>query len=239
MNLAPVVLSAVCAVGACAGASVSPTPTAVEHRASARAPTSLPSVLRTDPDLAAIAEAIPTSWTAQVEGDHLVFTYRDRVCVESTPSYGIDPEAPPPRCEGRHDQVLSVSYRLEPRWSKQRYQAFKDAIDSWSERMRQLPQKHGIAHLATKGLRRMTMYRATTPDEKQRVARFERERDALRQQMPPQPTCSTADHSLFRLDHPGESMTMHLLIEPMSAHTEYWQIQNIVREHCVDASPYH
>lgn len=191
-----------------------------------------------DARLSRVAAALPPGWTMAVDGGRLVFTRAGDIYVVSANRVNgpatMETEAARAariRRLGRRT-VASLEYRLEPRWSRERWAQARATNDRVMRALSALPAKHDIQGLLDKRLSsKGPQYVARTDADRARLAAYDVEKDALEAACVVLPRYESARWSIFLVRAVGRDDDMHG-VSPEAASRELLSVEALLQRCC-------
>lgn len=182
---------------------------------------------------------LPAGWTMTIQGDRLELARDEAVYIldENRINAPVSRETPEEtsrriRSHGRPAHCRLV-FRLEPRWSEQRWQEAKARNAAIAQELQGLPERFGISRLydARASRKGQPTYTARVPADSENVRAWQAEHERLSQTMVVLPDYASTRYCLFLSEHQGAEDDMHR-VDPPQASRELFQLENELKELC-------
>ncbi|MEJ2665232.1 MAG: hypothetical protein P8107_14545 [Spirochaetia bacterium] len=144
--------------------------------------------------------AAGNNWTIKSGGDKII--------IESkTPYWFYNAVSLPPMSEDEfiayikrsgHRDYYRITLLLVPRWSRQKIDEARRHNDDIRKKVSTLPQKYGLTHLSRT---KQNSFFPETEADKEKIKRFEAERDKLEAELTPIPEYYSEHYSIFWHDN--------------------------------------
>ena len=191
-----------------------------------------------DPVLIKLKNQLPDNWSMHIENERLIVkcnepAYRKLTNLINAPAGLIKKEQREKQTSAEKEGIevyCKFVFQLETRWFPERLERARNINKSIDREISQLSKKYNITNLYNRASKTVAgLYRGKTPEEKRRIAAFEKEKKELMKKRVRLPDYVSRDFCLFLLEKEG-MQDEYTLIYPEEASQEMYRIENKFKE---------